>query len=123
MGSMESLEPLAFLRSLETFDGWSGDSDVEGSLADLADRTEVWAFSEGDLVRFPDESPGGPTWVAEGCLTVTEDGEPPRYVGVREVLGAPAGVWVKGQTSGQLVTIPEAAWRDWLQAWPARSVN
>jgi len=119
---MDALEPLAFLRSLETFGGWS-EAGLEGALAALGDAAEVWAFDVGDLVRFPDESPGGPTWVAEGCLTVTEEGAAPRYVGVREALSAPSGVWVKGQTSGRLVTVPEAAWRAWLQAWPAAALR
>ena len=113
----EPFAPLVFLRSLETFAAWAQDRTLAQALDDLADRAEVWTFREGDLVRFPDEAPGGPTWVAEGCLAV-EDGGPPTYVGVKEPVGAPAGVWVKGQTAGRLVTVPEPHWRAWLHRWP-----
>lgn len=114
----EPFDPAEFLRSLDTFAAWGPDPLLTRALADLADRCEVWSFAQQDLVRFPDEAPGGPTWVAEGCLAVVEDGRPPRYVGPRETLGAPTGVWVKGQTAGRLVTVPEGHWRVWLQGWP-----
>ena len=115
---MADFDPLPFLRSLETFQTGDRKTELESALDDLALRAEVWSFVEGDFVRFPDEAPRGPTWVAEGCLAV-EDGGPPRYVGVREALEVPAGVWVKGQTAGRLVVVPEAGWRAWLHRWPA----
>jgi hypothetical protein len=112
-------DPLEFLQSLETFTGWDSDASLAPALQRLADHAELWSFSEGDLIRFPDEAPGGPTWVTEGCLAVEEEGAPTRYFGVREALTAPSGVWVKGKTSGRFVTVPEAAWREWLHRWSA----
>jgi hypothetical protein len=109
--------PHPFLRSLEPFDGWDAAPLLGPALADLGSRAEVWTFREGDLVRFPDEASPGPTWVAEGCLVVLEEAGP-RYVGVRERLESPGGLWVRGQTSGRFVTVPEASWRAWLAAWP-----
>lgn len=114
------LAPLAFLRSLATFDGWSADPALSRALEDLARRSEVWAFAEGDLVCFPDEASVAPTWVAEGCLVAAADPEEQerRYIGVREALESEGGVWVRGQTSGRFVTVPEDLWGAWLRAWP-----
>jgi len=99
----DASHPLSFLSSLESLDGWASDAILAPALADLGSRAEVWTFREGDLVRFPDEASPGPTWVAEGCLGVLE--EPgPRYVGIKERLDAPAGLWVRGQTAGRFVT-------------------
>lgn len=115
---MPDLAPLSFLRTLEALSPCREEPAQTEALDDLGSRAEVWSFREGDFVRFPDEAPGGPTWVAEGCLVVEEEGTPPRYVGVRESLVAPPGVWIKGQTGGRLVTVSEASWRAWLQSWP-----
>jgi len=113
---MPSLDPLTFLGSLPVF---TDAKALQGpALADLADRAEVWTYTEGDVVRFPDEAPAGPTWVAEGCLVVLNDGGIPRYIGVREPVDVPAGPWIRGKTAGRLVTVPEGAWRQWLHRWP-----
>lgn len=114
---MPAVEPLPFFRSLETFAPWSESRSLAPALIDLARRAEVWTFVEGDFVRFPDEGPAGPTWVAEGCLAV-QDGAVTRYVGVRETLEAPPGVWVRGQTAGRLVIVPENLWHPWLRRYP-----
>lgn len=108
-----SLEPFA-----EPFAPWIRSEDYREALRDLADRAEIWSFQEGDLVRFPDEAPSGPSWVAEGCLVVLEE-EAPRYLGIREAVEVPSGVWIRGQTAGRLVVIPEASWATWLRTWPA----
>jgi len=107
----------AFLRSLGPFSGQEEAGDLSAALEDLAARAEVWRFAEGDLVRFPDEGPSGPVWVAEGCLVVLE-ADTPRYLGPREALEAPPGLWVRGQTQGRLVTVAEDSWREWLRAHP-----
>ncbi len=91
---------------------------MAAALSDLASRCEVWTFEEGDQIQFPDEGPSGQVWVAEGCLVVSRPSLSPRYVGVRERLEAPAGVAVKGQTSGRFLKVPETAWRAWLRGWP-----
>lgn len=110
-----------FFASLERFASWSRGPEHQEALTDLAERAEVWSFREGDLVRFPDEASPGPSWVAEGCLVVLED-EAPRYLGVREAVEVPSGVWIRGQTSGRLVVVPEASWRAWLRSWPEVAV-
>jgi len=116
---MLPLDVRAFVASLPAFAAWpeAQASALVPALDDLADRCQVWAFEAGDVVRFPDEAPG-PTWVAEGCLVVLYPDGIPRYVGVREAVDQPAGPWVRGQTTGRLVTVAEASWRDWLTAWP-----
>ena len=43
---------------------------------------------------------------------------PPVYVGVRETLNAPAGISVRGQTSGRFLKIPESSWLAWVRRWP-----
>jgi len=118
----DPFHPLPFLRSLEPFGSWGQDPTTADSLADLAERAEIWRFSEGDLVRFPDEASPGPTWVAEGCLVVLEE-KSPRYIGVREPLLAPEGVWIRGQTAGRFVTIPEASWQAWLRRFPTAALK
>ena len=112
-----SIEPLSFLQSVAPFSGW--DQRWSLALSDLASRAEVWGFSEGDQIRFPDEGPSGQVWVAEGCLVVIDQGALPSYVGVRERLDAPAGTNVRGQTSGWFLKVPEASWQAWLKVWPA----
>lgn len=119
----DACAPLGFLTSLTTFGDWSEDPGLAPALADLACRAEVWAFAAGDVVRFPDEAPAGPTWVAEGCLVVMPENQVPRYVGVRESLEVPAGPWIRGQTPGRFVTVPEGSWRQWLRAWPAAAAR
>lgn len=114
---MSALDPLAFLGSLPMF---AQARAIQGQpLADLAARAEVWTYAEGDVVRFPDEAPAGPSWVAEGCLVVLADGGVPRYIGVREPVDVPAGPWVRGKTAGRMVTVPEGSWRQWLHQWPS----
>lgn len=113
----DPLDPRVFLKTLVPFSGWGPESGWDQALTALAERCEVWSFQEGDLVRFPDEASPGPTWVAEGCLVVL-DAEAPRYVGVRERLEAPPGLWIRGQTAGRFVVVPEASWAGWLRAFP-----
>lgn len=111
-------DPAVFLASLPEFSDWETE-DLAAARADLGARTEVWTFADADVIRFPDEAPAGPTWVAEGCLVVLPEDEVPRYFGVREAVDVPAGPWVRGKTSGRFVTVPEASWREWLRQWPA----
>jgi len=108
------LDPLPFLRTLELFGDWDLVPDLSEALVELSDRCELWSFHEGDLIRFPDEGSPGPSWVVEGCLVVLE-AEAPRYVGVRERVEAAPGLWVRGQTSGKFVVIPQASWSGWLR--------
>ena len=109
------LEPTAFLHSLSPFSEWE---EAELGISDLGARAEVWAFSEGDFIQFPDEAAEGAVWVAEGCLEVHREGEGPVFLGVRERLHAPRGTLVKGKTSGRFVKIPQEAWLSWLRRWP-----
>jgi hypothetical protein len=107
----------AFVASLPGFSGWTA-PPLAPALDQLVQRAEVWSYAEGDVVRFPDEGPAGPTWVAEGCLVVLYDGASPRYIGVREPLDVPAGPWVRGKTTGRFVTVPEDSWKEWLRQFP-----
>ncbi len=92
----------AFLATLPEFR-----AEHPRQLKALAERCEVWSFREGDLIRFADEEPDGRLWVGEGCLAAARSEEPPRYIGVREEADVGLGYWLRGQTAGWYVKLPE----------------
>ncbi len=105
---MPETDVAAFLRSLPEFR-----RTPARELDELAARCEVWSFGEGDLVRFPDEAPDSRLWVGEGCLAAARPEEPARFVGIREEADVPLGHWVRGQTPGWYVRLPDTAWHGW----------